>query len=110
MRIKLKKHDYNFDNDYLEALFTGRQTKGKPLYDASVIKKFAKTIKILQFAENISEIRALKGLNFEALKGNLAGKYSVRVDIKYRLILRVEKDVVMVETVLIVEDLTNHYK
>jgi proteic killer suppression protein len=48
-------------------------------------------------------------LNFEALKGNLKGKYSVRVDIKYRIILRIEKDKILVEDILVVEDLTNHY-
>jgi proteic killer suppression protein len=64
---------------------------------------------MLQNAESITEIRKFRGLNFEALKGNLKGKYSVRVDIKYRIILRVEKDRILVEDILIIEDLTNHY-
>ena len=63
-----------------------------------------------QTKESIKELRNFRGLNFEALKGNFKGYYSVRVDLQYRLILSVEKDMVVVTDVLILEDLTNHYQ
>jgi proteic killer suppression protein len=96
------------ENSQLVAIFQGIE-KGKSKYEESVKKRFRKTILMLQNAESITEIRKFRGLNFEALKGNLKGKYSVRVDIKYRIILRVEKDRILVEDILIIEDLTNHY-
>jgi proteic killer suppression protein len=96
------------ENSQLVAIYQGIE-KGKSKYEESVKKRFRKTILMLQNAECITEIRKFRGLNFEALKGNLKGKYSVRVDIKYRIILRVEKDRILVEDILIIEDLTNHY-
>lgn len=97
------------ENPLLSAIYQGME-KGKSKYDETVRIKFRKTILTLKNAENVVEIRKFKGLNFEALKGNLRGKYSVRVDRKYRIILRIEKDRVLVEDILIIEDLTNHYQ
>ena len=65
---------------------------------------------MLQNTESIKELRNFRGLNFEALKGDYKGYYSVRVDLQYRLILSVEKDSVVITDVLIIEDLTNHYQ
>jgi proteic killer suppression protein len=84
--------------------------RGKSKYSSEVKKKFIKTIKMLMIADDLADIRKLKGLNFEALKGDLKGKHSVRVDIKYRIILRVEKDKILIEDILVIEDLTNHYR
>lgn len=99
-----------FNNDYLELLFQGESPPGKPQFSDEVVKKFKKTVIILQYAENIAQIRQLKGLNFELLKGDLKGWCSVRVDLKYRLILRVESDNLIAAENLIIEDLTNHYR
>jgi proteic killer suppression protein len=100
------------ENDYLEKLFTGKELKGKPKYSDQVIKKFIKAVIQMENAVNLNELKTFRGLNFEALSGDLKGKYSVRVDIKYRLILRVEKGRVVIDNmdIIIVEELTNHYK
>jgi toxin HigB-1 len=99
-----------FNNDYLEKLYVGFPMKGKPKYQEQVISKFKKTILILKRAEDIKQIKLFRGLNFEALKGNYKGFYSVRVDYHYRLILSIERDEVSIKDVLAVEDLTNHYQ
>jgi len=99
-----------FNNAYLQKLFEGKQVAGKPRYSRDVILKFKKTILMLQNTESINEIKKFRGLNFEALKGDFKGFYSVRVDLSYRLILSIEKGTVVVTDVLIVEDLTNHYQ
>ena len=99
-----------FNNLYLERLFEGKKVLGKPKYGKEVVVKFKKTVLMLQFANTVSDIRKLKGLNFEALKGDFKGYYSVRVDIQYRLILRVEKDQLYVDDIVVIEDLTNHYR
>ena len=65
---------------------------------------------MLKYAESINEIRKFRGLNFENLKGDLSGYFSVRVDLQYRLILSVEKDTLLISDIIIVEDLTNHYR
>ena len=100
-----------FRNDYLEKLFQNRPVPGKPKFSKEVITKFQKTVLKLQFADNIRELRMQRGLNFEALKGNLKGFYSVRVDSGYRLIISLEKDgSLQVNDIIFIEDLTNHYR
>ena len=97
-----------FTNDYLQKLYLGLSVKGKPRYQEQVIKKFKKTILLLKNAEDLSQLKLFRGLNFEALKGDYKGFYSVRIDYHYRLILGVEQDRILVKEVLTVEDLTNH--
>jgi proteic killer suppression protein len=100
-----------FNNAYLQKIFENKPVSGKPKYSADIILKFKKTILKMQFVDNVRELRKFKGLNFEALKGDLKGYYSVRVDYHYRLILSVEEDgSVTVSQVLVIEDLTNHYE
>jgi len=100
-----------FKNSYLEKLFEGKAVSGKPRYSSEVITKFKKAILKLKNADNIREIKNLKGLNFEALKGDLKGYYSVRVDYSYRLILTVDKnETLKITEILTVHDLTNHYQ
>jgi proteic killer suppression protein len=99
-----------FNNLYLERLFEGKKVLGKPKYGKEVIVKFKKTVLMLQFANSVSDIKKFKGLNFEALKGDYKGYYSVRVDIQYRLILRLDKNQLFVDDIIVIEDLTNHYR
>jgi proteic killer suppression protein len=99
-----------FNNAYLQKIFEGRPVTGKPKYSPGVILKFKKTVLMLKNTESINELRKFRGLNFEALKGDYKGYYSVRVDLQYRLILSVEKSSIIITDVLIIEDLTNHYQ
>ena len=99
-----------FNNSYLQKIFENKPVVGKPQFPNDIIQKFKKTVLLLQYAGNIRELRKFKGLNFEALKGDMRGYHSVRVDKKYRLIIKVEKEIIMeVTDILIIEDLTNHY-
>lgn len=100
----------SFNNQYLEKLYEGKHVPGKPRYNQNVVLKFKKTVLMLRLADSIQEIKKFRGLNFENLKGDLKGFYSVRVDLQYRLILSIEKNDVVIEDVLIIEDLSNHYK
>ena len=99
-----------FNNAYLQKIFEGKQMAGKPKYNQDIILKFKKTVLMLKNTESIKELRKFRGLNFEALKGEFKGYFSVRVDLHYRLILSMEKDSVVITDVLTIEDLTNHYQ
>jgi len=100
-----------FKNAYLEKLFQGKPVPGKPRYSSEVITKFKKTILKLQFVDSFSELSRHKGLNFESLKGDYKGYYSVRVDKGYRLILSIDKaGNISISEVLTVHDLNNHYQ
>lgn len=99
-----------FKSLYLQRLFEGEEVPGKPKYDKTIITKFKKTILKLQFASNVNEIRQQKGLNFEGLKGDLKGYFSVRVDYNYRLIFSIENDKVEISEIVLIHFLTNHYQ
>jgi proteic killer suppression protein len=100
-----------FKNPYLEKLFQDKPVPGKPKYNNEVVRKFRKTIIKLQMADNTTQLRSFKSLNFEALKGDLKGYYSVRVDLSYRLILTVDKQQgIIISDVLTIHDLNNHYQ
>ena len=72
-------------NNYLEKLFTGKDLKGKPKYSDVVVSKLKKCVLILKNVDNSMELSKFRGLNFEALKGNKKGLYSIWVDEGYRL-------------------------
>lgn len=100
-----------FKNAYLEKLFEGKPISGKPRYSSEVVTKFKKTILKLKYADSIKELKAHKGLDFEALKGDWKGYFSVRVDYNYRLILTVDNDeTIKVAGILTIHYLTNHYQ
>jgi toxin HigB-1 len=94
-----------FNNPYLEILFQGLEV-GKPKYSSDVIKKFKKTVLLIQFAVSVNDLYKFKGLHFEKLQN---GYYSVRVDKKYRLEFIIEKDELTIHDIIIIEELSNHY-
>lgn len=98
MRVK-------FTSEYLQALAEGRALKGKPKYNKEVIKRFLIVLQVMKNAENSVQLRAFKGLHFEKLKNS--DRYSVRVNLKYRLEFRIEND--EISEIILVEDLSNHY-
>ncbi len=99
-----------FNNDYLELMYAGEELPGKPQFSDSVIKKFRKTVLLLQQIENVSKIVQYRGLNLERLKGDMKDYCSVRIDKKYRLIFSVHGEEFLKAENLIVEDLSNHYQ
>lgn len=99
-----------FNNKYLEELAES-QPKGKMRYTSEVIKMYRKKLVILGNVRNSNELRVFKSLHFERLTGDKLGLYSIRVNEKYRLefLLNKEKDIV-IEEIVVIEDLSNHYK
>jgi toxin HigB-1 len=99
-----------FKNEYLEKLFKGEPGKGKPKFSDAVIVKYKKCILILKNIENSTELSSFRGLNFEALKGSEKGLYTIRVDIVYRLEFKLINDILELEEIAIIEELSKHYK
>lgn len=99
-----------FNNKYLEEL-AASEPKGKRKYSLEVVIMYRKKLVILGNVKNSSELRAFKSLHFERLKGGKLGLYSIRVNEKYRLEFSVNKEMdIVVEEIIIIEDLSNHYK
>jgi toxin HigB-1 len=98
-----------FNNQYLQDLYGNKKVAGKPKFSDVIIKKFRKLVQILEYTESSQQIYDFKSLHFEKLSGDLDGYYSCRVDIKYRLILSIGIDTILVKEIIVIEDLTNHY-
>jgi len=99
-----------FNNKYLQQLAES-QPKGKMQYSSEVVTMYRKKLRILGNVKNSNELRAFKSLHFERLTGDKLGLYSIRVNEKYRLefLINEEMDVV-IEEIIVIEDLSNHYK
>lgn len=99
-----------FNNKYLEELAQG-QPKGKSRYNSEVVTMYRKKLVILGNVRNSKELRAFESLHFERLQGNKLGLYSIRVNEKYRLEFLLNKEMdIIVEEIIVIEDLSNHYK
>lgn len=99
-----------FNNAYLEKLYTNREIRRKNAYSKEVIIQFKKTVLRLEQADNTSQLRQFRSLNFEALKGDKKGLYSVRVNKQYRLEFEIENDIINLSEIILIEDLSKHYE
>lgn len=99
-----------FTDKYLEALYEGHEVKGKPKYSEDVVDKFVLKVQQIENARTIKDLLKFRGLNFEALKGKLLGLYSIRVNKQYRIIFSLEKDIILVQDIVVIEELSKHYE
>jgi proteic killer suppression protein len=99
-----------FSNAYLENLYVSKPVKSKPVYSKEVILQFKKTVLKIEQAENSHQLRQFRSLNFEALKGDKKGLYSVRVNKQYRLEFRLENDQITLVEIVLIEELSKHYE
>lgn len=99
-----------FKKKYLQDLAEGKQ-RGKQRFNQEVVNQYRKRIIYISASTSTDDLRAIKSLHFERLKGNKLGLYSIRVTKKYRLEFMITKggDIV-VEEIIVIENLSNHYK
>ena len=102
--------EIHFNNTYLERLYVGARLTGKPRYSREVIEKFQKRVVLLEALDSTKELKNFASLNFEALKGDKKGLYSIRIDRKYRLEFSIDKNNLTLHEMIFVEDLSNHYQ
>lgn len=99
-----------FNDAYLEKLYSGKPVKGKPVFSNEVVIQFKKTILKLEQVDNTAQLRQFRSLNFEALKGNKKGLYSVRVNKQYRLEFKIENEHITLVEIILIEELSKHYE
>lgn len=101
-----------FTQDYLKELFEkGVCSDKKHRFQPTVVKGFRKAISYLLTSSRKEDLFLIRSLHFESLKGDRAGMYSVRVDLKYRIEFTIDEsnDLSTLSICNIVE-LSNHYK
>jgi proteic killer suppression protein len=77
--------EVEFDDSDLDRLETDPHFNGT--YATEVVRAFRKRMQQIRAFSNEREFYALRSLNFEKLKGDRDGQYSVRLNAKWRLIL-----------------------
>ncbi|MBC8032989.1 MAG: HigA family addiction module antidote protein [Chitinophagaceae bacterium] len=102
--------DVRFKNIYLENLYKGVKVSGKPKYNKEIVEAFKKKVDMMTQLSDLNEMRLVGGLNFEALKGDKQGLYSVRINDKYRLEFSIEQDALIMLKIIYIEELSNHYR
>jgi len=98
------------EDEYLAALYTTGKSVGKPKFNHEIERGFIKRVVQMEQAQNTNSLRSLKSLHFEKLSGDLEGKYSVRVNLAFRIAFRIEKEDNNTRIEIIyIEGLNNHY-
>lgn len=100
-----------FDKTYLQELFeVGRCSDKKHRFPPQIIKIYQRRVEMLSAAPRPETLYQFNSLNFEALKGDKVGKFSIRVNIKYRIEFTLTPDEQQpVITICNITELSNHY-
>lgn len=103
-----------FNTDKLEYFYLTQldNLAGKLLFQKKIIKQFKKKIQHMISVDSIDELILFNSLHFEALKGDRAGDYSIRLNIQYRLIFSIKKEDsgdIVIEVILI-NEISKHYE
>jgi toxin HigB-1 len=61
-------------------------------FSDQVANKFRQRMELIRAADNENDLRALKSLHFEKLKGKRQHQYSITLDKQFRLVFEIEKD------------------
>lgn len=101
-----------YKRDYLKELYEkGRCSDRKYSFQPQIVKKYQKRVDTLMGATRKEDLFPFKSLNFEALHGDKAGLFSIRVDMQYRLEFTLEEiSGESMVTICHLEELSNHYK
>ena len=82
----------SFGDKRTEALFHGYTSRENARLSPDLIKATLRKLDMLSAAVHIQDLRSPPGNRLEALKGDLAGRYSIRVNDRWRLVFRWEQD------------------
>lgn len=100
-----------FGEEYLRDLYTkGECNNKKHRYRIDIVKRYKRGVDYLKWASRKEDLFRINSLNFEALKGEKSGRFSIRVNDQYRIefTLRETSDEPILTICNIVE-LSKHY-
>lgn len=97
---------FEFASEDLEELY--HEERGAGRYPEDVVSAFFRRMKVIDGAENEQDLRALKTLHFEKLKGKHVGLYSLRLCGRWRLIFTFE-GTSGGRKKLAIREISNHY-
>ncbi|OPY81625.1 MAG: Toxin HigB-1 [Syntrophorhabdus sp. PtaU1.Bin153] len=96
---------FRFSDKKLETLYrTGEGSEGYPNGIAGI---FVRRVRVIEGAIGENDLRAMKSLHFEKLKGQ-RNRHSIRLNKQWRLILTFEKD--REGKIVVIIEINNHYE
>ena len=100
-----------FEKTYLKELYElGRCTDKKHRFQPQIVKTYRRRIEQLQSAPTSETLIKFNSLNFEVLKGDKAGLYSIRVNNQYRIEFTLDSEADnQLLTICNIVELSNHY-
>ncbi len=100
-----------FEQTYLKELFEfGRCSDKKHRFQPQIVKNYRKRVEQLQSSPSPETLYQFRSLNFEQLKGDKAGLYSIRVNDQYRIefsLIRNSEQSIL--SICNIQELSNHY-
>ena len=104
--------EITFDKRYLKELYeTGKTGDKKHRFQPQIVRKYRKTIDLLESVSVVEDLFRYNSLHYEVLRGDKAGLESVRVDDRYRIEFKTERVVSeTVVTICNIIELSNHYQ
>ena len=80
----------SFADATTEDIYHGRITKAALKLPRELWTRIQRKLDLLEAAATLNDLRVPPSNRLEALKGDLAGKYSIRVNEQYRIVFRFE--------------------
>lgn len=101
-----------FQEQYLRDLYhEGRCGDRNHRFQPDIIKRYKRGVDYLKWAERKEDLFRVNSLHFEALKGDKHGRYSIRVNDKYRIEFTLSETLENpILTICNIVDLSNHYE
>ena len=96
-----------FRDEQLTDWYTG-EYGGKQPFSEIVLKAYRKAVDKLVAAPNLVILKQNKSLDLHPLKGDLAGRFAVRVNMQYRIVFGLIQETNLLE-VIEIEDLTDYH-
>jgi proteic killer suppression protein len=82
--------EVEFDDNALDRLEVEPQFTGG--FSQEIVRAFRKRMQQIRAFRDERDFMAVRALNFEKLKGNREGQYSIRLNLQWRLILEIRGD------------------
>lgn len=100
-----------FEKRYLRDLYhKGKSSDKNHRFQPDVVKRYKKGIDYLKLASKKEDLFRINSLNFESLKGDKIGLFSIRVNDQYRIEFRIsESSEEQILTICSIVELSNHY-
>ncbi|MDR0962922.1 MAG: type II toxin-antitoxin system RelE/ParE family toxin [Mediterranea sp.] len=104
--------EIKFEKEYLRELYyKGSTSNRKYRFQPQIVKKYKRTIDILESVNSIEDLFRYNALCYEVLLGDKKGVSSVRVNDQYRIeftVVQIVSETVV--TICNIQELSTHYK